>query len=114
MLPTNGLLVRILVAKVTNDAGLCTLLASVPMRPEVEGWTCVSWLQEALEAAVSAEPGVLGTVADGGWRAIRDKAQSYADGKVGGHRFDGQGQFPFGDVRLPPTWDMLQDKEVLP
>jgi hypothetical protein len=114
MLPTNKLLVRILVAKIADEDGLRALLANhVPMRPEQEGWNCVGWVQEAFEKASSHEPPVLETIAGGRWQAVRDAAMRYVESKVADHRFDGLGTLPFGEG-LPPTWDLLRQCETVP
>ena len=42
------LLVRIVVAKIKDRRRLQYILKDPPLRPEVEGWNCVWWVQEAL------------------------------------------------------------------
>lgn len=102
------LLVRIMVAKICDISRLERVLRSVPLRGDKDGWNCVSWIREALLLA-SLEPGVLGTHMKD-WEEIRQKAMSYVDQKKTSHQFDGLGQF---DASKPPTWDMLQDRELI-
>ncbi|OAA45024.1 hypothetical protein NOR_03778 [Metarhizium rileyi] len=102
------LLARIVVGKICDLHRLESILRSVPVRGEKEGWNSISWIQEAFHLA-SMAPGVLGSHMED-WEEIRQTAMSYVDEKKAKHRFDGLGKF---DPSKPPTWDMLQGKELL-
>jgi len=68
----------------------------------------VAWVKEALEA-LSTEGKVVGTsILE--WRNIRETCMSYVQMKRNQHRFDGTRDFNTDD---PPTFDMLEDKEVI-
>lgn len=104
---TPMLLIRIVVAKITNLRRLQAILRAVPILADKEDWNGVSWVQEALRLA-SEDNQALGTRVED-WAAIRDEAMRYVGEKKHGHRFDGLGDF---DVSKPATWDMLQAKEL--
>jgi hypothetical protein len=107
MLPTQMILVRILIAKVEDKARLAQILRQVPVRRE-EGWNCVAWVKEAL-LLVKNSKGVVGTsMVD--WEDVRDAALTYCQQKRDQHRFDGSKVWAEDRV---PTFDLLQDKETI-
>jgi hypothetical protein len=65
-------LVRVLVAKVTNMDSLVSALKSVPVRGSETHWNCVEWVKEALEI-LQKDGKALGTSVLG-WQTIRDTA----------------------------------------
>lgn len=106
---TSMLLVRVVVAKVKSRSRIQSIFEGTPLRPEVDGWNCVEWVKEALEAALK-DGAALGTSANG-WKSVRDKAMWYIEKKKAAHRFDGEVQS--GPAKPPPTWDMLEGKELI-
>ncbi|KAK7943696.1 uncharacterized protein PG986_012809 [Apiospora aurea] len=70
--PVNGLLVRVMIAKVNDKNRLQEIFRGIPERPDVPGWNCVGWVKEAVEALAS-DPRALGTSATA-WDPIRDAA----------------------------------------
>ena len=101
------LLVRIVVAKIKDRRRLQSILKDTPLRPEVEGWNCVWWVQEALENACR-DPSAIGSCIQD-WECVRDTAMWYVTKKRAENRFDGS--VPY-DSNEAPTWDMLEGKEV--
>jgi hypothetical protein len=88
------------------------ILRAIPVRPEVPGWTCKSWVQEAI-SVLDADGEALGTrVMD--WDKVSQKAVSYCDEKKAAGRFSGTGDF---DPKYPPTLNFMEGdegKEVIP
>ena len=103
------LLVRIVVAKITNLERLEAVFRDIPIRRQESGYNCITWVQEALEAAMK-DDGALGTRVEN-WDSVRDQAMRYVAEKKAHHRFDGLSKERH--VSRPATWDMLQDKETL-
>lgn len=107
-LATEMLLVRIVIAKIKNQASLEKILRSVPIRQGEPGWNCVGWVKEALHLLVAGDKALGTNVAE--WETVRDVAMSYCQQKRIQHRFDGKGDF---DTAKPATYDLLQEKEVI-
>jgi hypothetical protein len=108
MMPTQMILVRVLLAKVEDTKALAQKLRRIPVRQGEEGWNCVVWVQEAL-ASLATPKGVLGTNVLQ-WQRVRDIAMTYCQQKKDQHRFDGRGKF---DMSKVPTWDLTHDKETI-
>lgn len=108
---TLRLLTRTQIGKVKDMAVLKEILRSVPIRAgKVPGWNCVAWVQEALEI-VEANGKAMGTaVLD--WATVRGAAMKYTQEKIDSHRFDGKATYTF-DKQLAPTYDLLEDREVI-
>ena len=109
MAPTYMLLVRIVVAKIKDQHRLQSILKDIPLQPEVDGWNCVCWVQEALNRVCKDRDAIGSCVQN--WESVRDTAMWYVAKKRAEHRFDGSATY---DHNKPPTWDMLEGKEVLP
>lgn len=107
MVPTNKLLVRILVGKVKNKGRLETLFQSTPIRSNVDGWNCVEWVKEALESA-GQDREALGTSITR-WQSVRDTAMWYVESKHKAGRFG-----EHYNAKEAPTWDMLGGSELIP
>ena len=106
---TNMLLVRITIGKVEKMDRLVNILRSIPIRQGEQGWNCVSWVREALEA-VQADGKALGTsIID--WGKVRDAAMTYCQKKRDEHRFDGEGNY---DMSKAATYDLIERKETIP
>jgi len=105
---TNMLLVRILIAKVTNMDRLINIVRSIPVQQGVAGWNCVSWVCEAL-VALEADGKALGTsVVE--WTKVRDAAMNFCQRKKDEHRFDGESNF---DTSKAPTFDLIENRETV-
>lgn len=110
MMSTSRLLVRVMIGKVKDKSRLASILGGIPVRPEVEGWNCVAWVQEAVKTALQEE--ALGTSKQNiDWKSIRDVAMWYVEEKKSAHRFDGQRRY---DQKTAATWDMLEGVERVP
>jgi len=106
--PTRMLLVRIMIGKVEKLDKVLQIIRSIPIRPDREGWNCVGWIQEALEA-LGVEKKAMGTsVMD--WKTVRDTAMEYCQKKRDAHRFDGKDET--SDKRKAPTYDLIEGRET--
>ncbi|KAI5923093.1 hypothetical protein F4810DRAFT_720503 [Camillea tinctor] len=106
---TKMLLARVVIAKIKDVDRLKSVFQSTPIRPEVPGWNCVGWVEEAFRKAME-DGDALGRAADS-WKAVRDAAMWYVEKKKSEHRFDGQRQY---DQSKAATWDIFQGKEITP
>lgn len=109
MMPTNMLLLRMVVAKVTDWARLEQVLAAVALVQNDSSWNCRLWVRDAL-AALEADGHSLGTKRVG-WDDVEQQLRQYAQNKIAQHRFDGQADW---DMSKVPTYDLLEGKEVTP
>ncbi|KAI1132423.1 hypothetical protein F5Y10DRAFT_231126 [Nemania abortiva] len=107
--PRNILLTRIVIGNVLDMGRLRSILAAIPVRPDVPNWNCVGWVQEAVEAVLRDSEALNTSVQS--WEAVKDKALWYIQKKTVEHRFDGRGDF---SGQTAATWDMIEDKEVIP
>lgn len=104
---TASLLVRVKIGKVENLARLSTILRSIPVIQNDPGWRCRTWCANAL-AAIAADGKAVGTsVLD--WQQIEQAARWYAGQKTA------QGRFATSALltRPKPTWDLLENKEMI-
>ena len=83
-------------------------MRDVPIRDNVEGWNCVSWVAEVLQL-LNADGKALGT-RKLGWVNVRNAAMTYVQQKKEEHRFDGKGSF---DQSKVATYNLLEQKEII-
>ncbi|KAL0929465.1 uncharacterized protein CTRU02_215631 [Colletotrichum truncatum] len=107
MAPTSAILVRVVIAKIEDKDRLKSIFEEISL--ESEDFNCVKFVKDGWRAA-QKDNKALGTSAKG-WKAIRDTAMWYVEKKRAEHRFDGTGTY---DPTKVPTWDMLEDKELIP
>lgn len=108
MQATSQILVRVVIAKVTDRDRLISILRSVPVVQNDPEWNCVIWVKGALEA-LQKDGKATGT-AKLDWQKVRDFVMDYVQRKKDGHRFDVKGNF---QMRWPATYDLLEDEEVI-
>jgi len=108
LLPTQMILVRVLIAKIEKSEELARCLQGVAIRGGEEGWNCIAWVREAL-SSLEASTSILGTSVVA-WETVRHAALSYCKQKKDQHRFDGTGNF---DITKVPTFDLVQQKETV-
>lgn len=111
MTVTNMLLIRITIAKILDMDRTLDILRHIPLRPEIYGWDCRSWVQEAIETLDSDGDALGIRVMD--WDKVSQKAVSYCDEKKAANRFCGEDNLY---SKYPPTFDftVCQDgKEVI-
>lgn len=116
MEPTNMILVRVLLGKIRKRDRVESLLRQIPVRGDIAGWNCVSWVMDALAT--------LKRYQDSGsrmfgkhvleWNAVRLSALHYVQYKRENHRFDGSAEPGTFDQRKVATWDILKDREKNP
>ncbi|KAI0892497.1 hypothetical protein F4806DRAFT_232633 [Annulohypoxylon nitens] len=101
------LLVRILIAKITDENQLIEVFRNTPIFQKDPTFNCRIWVIDAL-SRLSNNRKVVGT-SQLDWKMIEDRARSYVAVKTVMGRF-GEGQ----DMTKPkPTWNLLEDKEVV-
>lgn len=108
LMPTQMILVRILIAKIENTDRLAQLLREVPVKQGQQDWNCVSWVKEAL-SQLEVSNGILGTSVIQ-WEAVRNAAMSYCQRKRDQRRFDSGTGY---DTTRVPTFDLIQGKETI-
>lgn len=109
---TASSLTRLCIAKIIDTERLREILASVPVRPEVPGWTCKAWVREALETLTPLQEAgdVLGRgVLD--WETVHDAAIGYTKRKTSEGRWAREGAW---DPKTVATWDILKNRETIP
>ena len=75
LLPTNSLLVRVVIGKIIDKSRVHDNLCAVPVKQNDPNWNCVIWVKEALEA-LQKDAQALGT-SKLDWRTVREAAMSY-------------------------------------
>lgn len=106
---TGQLLVRVVIAKITDRNRLLRLLNDAPVVQNDPRWNCVVWVQEAMKV-LATDGKALGT-SKMDWQTVRDTAMGYCQKKKDAHRFDGKGKF---NMLKPATYDLLDRKETMP
>ncbi|KAI2472745.1 hypothetical protein F4781DRAFT_320045 [Annulohypoxylon bovei var. microspora] len=100
------LLVRVVIAKVTDERQLIEVFRNTPIFQNDPNFNCRTWAIDALSRISSRK--VVGT-SQLNWDIVEERARSYVAEKTAAGRF-GHGQ----DMMKPkPTWDMLEDKEII-
>jgi len=105
---TNTLLIRVMIGKVENLERLLGIFRSIPVVQNDPGWRCRSWCANAL-AAIAKDGKAVGTsVLD--WQRIELAARRYVGEK------SAQGRFATSELLLrpKPTWNLLENKEIIP
>ncbi|KAL8285895.1 hypothetical protein RB597_002803 [Gaeumannomyces tritici] len=104
---TASLLTRIVIAKITDEQRLVEILRNNPVVQHDPNWRCRTWVAQALRAIEQDGKCVGSAVLD--WETIEATAREYTATKAG------EGRFDTGDMLMPkPTWDMLENREVVP
>lgn len=105
---TNGLLVRILIAKIIDEKQLVETLQQVPVVQGDPNWRCRTWITSAL-AQIAMDGHCVGT-AELDWQKIEAFARQYVGTKIAAGRY-GEG----ADMAKPrPMWDLLENRENIP
>ena len=104
---TSTLLARVVIGKIVNKERLLQTLRNVPVVQNDSGWRCRSWCADAL-AALARDGQALGSsVLD--WQRIEEVARRYVREKTAQGRFNNVALL----LRPKPTWDLLENKEVV-
>lgn len=106
---TNRLLARIVIAKVEDGARLIEIFRSIPVVQNDPNWRCRTWVWQVLER-LKADGGKAVGTAQLDWGQIEGMARSYVAQK------QAHGRYATMDLLLKPkpTWDMLENKEMVP
>ena len=98
---TNMLLIHVTIAKILDLDWTLNIIHAVPPRPESDGWTCWSWVREAM-ASLDVDGEAFGMqVMD--WNTVSKKAVLYCEEKTAADRFHSEGS---SNTKYPPTWDL--------
>lgn len=105
---TNNLLARILIAKIEDEERLVNIFRSIPVTQNDPNWRCRTWVANAL-AEILRDGKALGT-SELNWQKIEETAREYVSKKTAAGRYQN-----VADILKPkPTWDMLENKEIIP
>lgn len=104
---TTRLLARILIAKVEDHERLVTILRRTPIVQNDPDWRCRSWIASAL-GELEKDNKAVGT-SQLNWSEIEMLARQYVARKIAVGRY----QHTEDIGRPKPTWDMLENKEVV-
>ncbi|RMZ68426.1 hypothetical protein GMOD_00010077 [Pyrenophora seminiperda CCB06] len=105
---TTNLLARILVAKIQDEKRLVALLRGIPVVQDDPNWRCRTWVASAL-AEIEKDGKCVGT-AELDWQKIEAIARQYVRNKTDNGRYQ-----TTADLLKPkPTWDLLENKEIVP
>lgn len=101
-----NLLARVLIAKVKDHDRLEAIFRGVPVVQNERAWRCHTWIEDALRG-IADDGGAVGTaVLD--WQTIEATGREYVAGKIS------EGRYRSGaDVATKPTWDMLENRELV-
>ena len=104
---TTSLLARIVVAQVEDKARLIQILRSTPVVQSNPNWRCRTWVVDVLNR-LAADRKAVGT-AQLDWSKIEPLARQYVAEKTAA------GRYATAELLLSPTptWDMLEDTEVV-
>ncbi|KAH6651582.1 hypothetical protein BKA67DRAFT_660381 [Truncatella angustata] len=104
---TNSLLARILIAKIEDEQRLIALLRQLPVIQGDPNWRCRTWIAGAL-AEIARDGKCLGT-AQLDWHKIEAFARHYVGDKTASGRYHSAADL----IKPKPTWDMLENKEIV-
>ncbi|OJD12694.1 hypothetical protein AJ78_06745 [Emergomyces pasteurianus Ep9510] len=104
---TNSLLARVLIGKVENDARLKNTFRGVPVIQNDPNWRCRTWVTNAV-AAIARDGKSVGT-AELDWDKIEATARQYVSSKSAAGRYQNAVDF----LGPKPTWDMLENREIV-
>ncbi|KAG8407455.1 hypothetical protein J3459_018486 [Metarhizium acridum] len=106
---TTTLLARLVIAKVEDEKGLLKILRNTAVVQDNPDFRCRTWMEDALLRISKAEPKVVGT-SKLDWSKIEPKARRYVGEKnAAGRYLDGERM-----LEPKPTWNMLEEKEIVP
>lgn len=105
---TASLLARVLIAKIDDEKRLVEIMRGAPVVQDNPNWHCRTWVADVLSRL--AEDGRAVGTAKLGWGKIEAQARQYVAEKTAAGRY-GRDM----DADAPrPTWDMLDEREVVP
>ncbi|KID93386.1 hypothetical protein MAJ_10653, partial [Metarhizium majus ARSEF 297] len=106
---TVSLLARIVIAKIEDEKRLLKILRKTTIIQDDPDFRCRTWMADALSRIAKADPKVVGT-SELDWKKIERKARRYVEKKVA------EGRYLEVDRMLEPkpTWDMMEQKEIIP
>ncbi|KAI0155603.1 hypothetical protein BJ166DRAFT_337965 [Pestalotiopsis sp. NC0098] len=105
---TTSLLARILIAKIENEQHLIALLGRVPVIQGDSNWRCRTWIGSAL-AEIAKDGKCVGT-AELDWKKIEAFGRRYVAEKTASGRYRTAEDL----LQAKPTWDMLENREIIP
>ncbi|KAK3299897.1 uncharacterized protein B0H64DRAFT_379386 [Chaetomium fimeti] len=107
---TVTLLARILIAKIEDERRLVASFRNTPVVQADPNWRCRAWVRAVL-ASIKRDGRAVGT-SNLSWAEIEPLARDYVAKKAESGRY---GVSQIENMNQPkPTWDMLEDKEIVP
>jgi hypothetical protein len=101
-------LARILIAKIEDEQRLITLFRGLPVVQDDSNWRCRSWIASGL-VKIGQDGKCVGT-AELDWQKSEPLARQYVGDKTARGRYRSA-----ADLLKPKlTWDMLENKEIVP
>lgn len=101
-----NLLARVLIAKVEDHGSLENIFRGIPVIQNDPAWRCRTWIEHALQGISNDGKAVGTSVLD--WQRIEMTARGYIARKIT------EGRYQSGaDISTKPTWDMLEDRELV-
>ncbi|MCJ1404687.1 hypothetical protein MMC11_007913 [Xylographa trunciseda] len=105
---TTNLLARILVAKIEDEERLAKIFRSIPIIQNDPSWRCRTWVANAL-AEIAKDGKAVGS-SELDWQKVEATARDYVGRKAAAGRYQDAANL----TKPSPTWDMLENKEVMP
>ncbi|OTA99833.1 hypothetical protein M426DRAFT_16064 [Hypoxylon sp. CI-4A] len=104
---TVNLLARIVIAKIEDEERLIEIFKSTPVNGDDKEFNCRTWVKDAVNRLADDGKAVGTAVLD--WDELEKRSREYVVEKHKGGRYD-EGQ----DMTQPkPTWDLLENKELI-
>ncbi|OAR01096.1 hypothetical protein LLEC1_05445 [Akanthomyces lecanii] len=105
---TNSLLARIVIAKIEDKKRLLKILRQTPVVQSDPDFRCRTWIADTLLRPANSESSVVGT-SQLNWDKIERKARRYVEKKAAAGRYSEAGRM----LEPKPTWDMMEQKELV-
>lgn len=105
---TTTLLARLVIAKIENERELLRVLRETPVVQDDPEFRCRTWMADALVRMANTKPCVVDT-SQLDWEKVERKARRYVE------KEHATGRYEDVDVVMEPkpTWDMMEQKEVV-
>lgn len=108
MKSTNTLLARLVIAKIENEKELLRILRETVVIQNDPSFRCRTWMADALSRISKADPKVVGT-SELDWSKIERLARRYVEDKVAAGRYLEAERM----LKPKPTWDMMEQREII-
>lgn len=103
----NNLLARVLIAKVEDHEHLAAIVRSQPVVQNDPSWRCRTWIAGVLNE-LARDGKAVGT-SELDWEKIEATARQYVVSKLAAGRYGNSDLV----VKPKPTWDMIENREIV-